>query len=70
MIRTVLVPESENVVVSVPKKYVGKCVEITILPVNDAPVEYATPEKRKPHFTAISLDTRGWKFDREEANAR
>ncbi|MDR1526095.1 MAG: hypothetical protein LBS46_00295 [Dysgonamonadaceae bacterium] len=70
MIRTVFVPDNENVVFSVPKEYVGKRIEVTILPADDILVDYITPEKKKISFTSVSLDTRGWKFDREEANAR
>jgi hypothetical protein len=63
-----------------PREYVGKNVKITVLP-----AENYVPERKKVHFTdwgisipkekkvtfdAISIDTRGYKFDREEANAR
>ncbi|MDR0505431.1 MAG: hypothetical protein LBH32_01240 [Dysgonamonadaceae bacterium] len=70
MIRTVFIPKTDKVVFSLPKEYVGKEIEVTILPANDISDEYITPDKRKTSFTAVSLDTRGWKFDREEANAR
>ena len=71
MVRTILVPESENIVFSLPKEYVGKQIELIILPADDILVEHdLSPQKKKVQFSAVSLDTRDWKFDREEANAR
>lgn len=71
MIRTVFIPEAEEFVFSIPKEYVGKRIEVTMLPADDIIEEYIRPDdKKKITFTSISLDTRGWKFDREEANER
>jgi hypothetical protein len=63
MIRTILVPENKRIVFFMPKEYVGKRGRVIILPED----KYIRTEKKKISFTSISLDTRGWKFNREEA---
>jgi hypothetical protein len=58
--------------IKIPKKFLAnlsdESVRIIIL------VDEQEPEKKKPpfkkRFKAIKLDTRGFKFDRDEANER
>ena len=58
--RTIL----ENVIVTLPVEYKDKLVEITIR-------EVVNPSRRKRDLLSpISIDTSGWKWNREEANER
>ncbi|MCL1934305.1 MAG: hypothetical protein FWF53_10910 [Candidatus Azobacteroides sp.] len=70
MIRTICVPESNRFLFILPDEYVGKRLEITIMQENEIAVNYAVPEAKRVKFNAVSLDTRNFKFDREEANAK
>ncbi len=60
--------ESNDVCIHLPDDFLHKNIEITV-----RVVKRKVKTKRKkmaPLFTALSLDTRGFKFDREEANER
>lgn len=67
----------ENGVIRIPTKYAGAAldiVEVTLIPLSkgDAKIK---PRQRigaisSDDFVALSIDTRDWTFDREEANAR
>ena len=70
MIRTICVPENNRFLFILPDEYVGKRLEITIMQENEISVNYVIPEVKKTKFNAVSLDTRNFKFNREEANAR
>jgi putative transposon-encoded protein len=72
MVRTVLTPRNNNLVFSIPKEYVGRELEIIIFPTDDSSVSELTqqPLSKKATFNAVSVDTRRYKFNREEANAR
>ncbi|MDR0814675.1 MAG: hypothetical protein LBN37_02860 [Bacteroidales bacterium] len=68
MIRSVLVPDSAEVLLSIPEEYVGKKVEITAFPIIDTVVRQE--RRKKVTFNSISIDTVGFKFNRDEANER
>jgi hypothetical protein len=68
MIRTVLTPQNNNFVFPIPNEYIGKELEIIVFP-KDEVLSNPLPPK-KVSFSAISIDTRHYKFSREEANAR
>ena len=70
MIRTICIPESNRFLFILPDEYVGKRLEVTIMQENEISVNYVMPKTKKVKFNAMSLDTRHFKFDREEANAR
>lgn len=55
--------------ISLPNEYVGKQLEVIAFMLED---ESKIPENEKKHvtFDTVSLDTRGYKFNREEANER
>ena len=68
MIRTVFTPQNDNFVFPVPTEYIGKELEIIVFPTNEI---FSKPLlSKKVTFNAISIDTRQYKFNREEANAR
>jgi len=68
MIRTVFTPQKGNLVFPIPTEYIGKELEIIVFPTEEA-LSKSLPSK-KATFNAISIDTRQYKFNREEANAR
>jgi hypothetical protein len=63
----------QNGQVSVPPQYSsrweGKTIRVIVLDVSGI-VPESVEKSEKTLFEAISLNTRGFKFDRDEANAR
>ena len=65
----------ENGIIRVPEQYKNKIkstikvilLEEEILPLNE---KETAIHKRTDLLSPISIDTRGWKFDKEEANER
>jgi hypothetical protein len=63
--------------IQIPTEFLGnlpKVVNVTLIPIRKAKI-LSAPEKRTREFTAedfsaMKLDLKGWKFDREEANER
>ena len=64
MMRTVLIPDNTNVLLPIPKEYVGKEVEIIAFTKEQPAVS------KKATFNSCSISTTGYKFDRNEANQR
>lgn len=67
----------EGGIIRIPQEYAGAvfdAVKVTLTPVSVNDVKIKPRRKRGPissgDFIALSIDTRGWTFDREEANAR
>jgi len=63
----------ENGVITLPDKYRTKIksrVKIIILDTNDGAVEQKKFARRTDMLSDVSIDTRGWTFDKEEANER
>lgn len=60
--------DSNDICVHLPDQFLDKEVEITVKTVN-TPVN-SKFTKNIPQFNALRLNTRGFKFDREEANER
>jgi len=68
MIRTVFTPQNDNFVFPIPTEYIGRELEIIVFPTNEI---FSKPlPSKEVTFNAISIDTRQYKFSREEANAR
>jgi hypothetical protein len=64
-------------VIKIPEQYMDKIssnVHVTIIDADEAKLNYRRKIKERPlsidEFTDLKLDTRDWKFDREEANER
>jgi hypothetical protein len=68
MVRTVLIPQNDSVVFPIPKEYIGKELEFIVFSTEE--ILSKPTLSKKVTFNAISIDTRKYKFDREEANAR
>lgn len=69
MIRTVITPKNNKLVLSLPDGYVGRQLEVIAFAI-DEPVKQVKKASAKDVFKALRLDTRGYKFDRDEANSR
>jgi hypothetical protein len=69
VIRTVITAEKNTIILSVPDDYIGKQFEVIAFAI-DEPVKQRKWATAKDVFNALKLDTRGFKFDRDEANER
>ncbi len=72
MIRTIVVPEQQEISVlfHVPQSYIGKEVEIIAFSKGEVTEDTLVTPMNKPTFNAISIDTLGYTFNRDEANER
>jgi hypothetical protein len=69
MIRTLITPEDQNILIRVPEDFVGKQVEVIAFKL-DENSNLVKSVKKQPSFTTLKLDTVGYKFNRDEANER
>jgi hypothetical protein len=69
MIRTLITPEDQNISIRVPADYIGRQVEVIAFAI-DENSDLPSLTKRQPSFSALKLNTIGYKFNREEANER
>jgi hypothetical protein len=66
----------EGDIIRIPEEYIGQIPAMVTVMLMDAEKPRFMPKtkKEKPssleEFSNLKLDTRGWKFDREEANER
>jgi hypothetical protein len=68
MVRTLITPEDRNILIRVPEDYIGKQVEVIAFTLEEnTPISQL---KKQASFTALKLNTIGYKFNREEANER
>ena len=68
MVHQILIAEKNTHELVLPENFVGKKIEIIAFVVEDTAEQ---PMPTKPMiFDAIKIDTRGFKFDRDEANER
>ena len=72
MIRTIVVPDKQEISISlfVPENYIGKEVEVIAFSKREVMEEQRGEIAKKATFNALSIDTRGFKFNRDEANER
>ncbi|MFP5041749.1 hypothetical protein [Parasediminibacterium sp. JCM 36343] len=69
MIRTIVTPNTQTVTFNVPKDYIGKELEVIAFAKNEGTETKQLP-KKEATFIALSLDTKNFKFNRDEANER
>ncbi|MFK7933754.1 MAG: hypothetical protein AB8G22_09600 [Saprospiraceae bacterium] len=69
MIRTILIAEKSNLLLQLPDNFIGQQIEVIAFVVKEAQEKAKSFQKRKT-FSAIELDTRNFKFNRDEANER
>ncbi len=71
MVRSIVIPKKKVFSIEVPESYVGKQVEVIAFTVEEATEEMASKRKNGlKQFQAVSIATKGFKFNREEANER
>ena len=71
MFTQIITPTGESVVLDVPAELRGHTLKITMDDIGEnGKKRFGSVEEVLSHFTAIRLDTRGWKFNRDEANER
>jgi len=67
MVRTIVKPDKASISFDIPEKYIGKEIEVIAFEKSEESIKKAA-KKKAATFNAVSLDTRGFKFNREEAN--
>lgn len=70
MIRTVITPDKNLLSFNIPDKYIGKKLEIIAFAVDEPTEDVVYSTKSQKSFSAIRLNTEGFKFNRDEANER
>ncbi|HEY9122830.1 MAG TPA: hypothetical protein PK252_14735 [Bacteroidales bacterium] len=69
MIRTVITADKNTLILPLPDNYIGRQLEIIAFAI-DEPVKQTKRASAKDVFKALKFDTRGFKFNRDEANSR
>ena len=71
MIRTIITPDKStvNISLSVPESYIGEEMEVIAFTKKEG-LEKTELAEKKVSFSALSIDTRGFRFNRDEANER
>ena len=67
MIRTIITSEGNEYKLQLPDDFIGKRVEVIAFVLDE---EIEVPKSGQRTFEAIELDTKSYKFNREEANER
>ena len=67
----------ERGIIRIPEEYlkaISAAVKVTLAPLNESRIKMGAKSKAgmlsSEDFCALKIDTRNWKFDREEANER
>jgi hypothetical protein len=69
MIRTVITPKTQTVSFNIPPKYIGKELQVIAFE-NEEGLKKKSFPKKIVTFDSISIDTKNFKFSRDEANER
>ena len=69
MIHTIITPLKQTISFNIPVEYVGKEIEVIAFAKGEGKGG-ERPAQKKATFDALSIDTRGHKFNRDEANGR
>jgi len=70
MIRTIITPEEQTISFDIPASYIGKEIEVIAFAKDEGINNKELPMQKKVSFTALAVDTRDYKFNRDEANER
>jgi len=70
MIRTVITPDKNLLSINIPDKYIGKKMEVIAFLVDEPAEDVIYTAKRSKSFSAVKLNTKGFIFNRDEANER
>jgi len=69
MIRIIITPDRQTISFDIPKDYVGKEIEVIAFAIDEG-ITKEKPPRKKASFTALHVDTKDYKFNRDEANER
>jgi len=69
MIHTIVTPLKQTISFNIPAEYVGKEIEVIAFAKGEGK-SGEQPTKKNVTFDALSIDTREYKFNRDEANGR
>jgi len=69
MIHTTVTPNKQTISFDIPKDYVGKQIEVIAFAKGEG-ITKEQPTKKKVSFTVLHVDTKDYKFNRDEANER
>ena len=69
MIRTIVTPADQTITFDIPSMYIGKQIEVIAF-AKDEEIGKDIFSQKEVSFNALKIDTRGYKFNREEANER
>ncbi|RYE18498.1 MAG: hypothetical protein EOP42_30595 [Sphingobacteriaceae bacterium] len=64
-----MTPDSQTISLEIPPKYVGKQIEVIAF-AKDEGINDEQSTVKTVSFEALSLDTKSYKFNRDEANER
>jgi hypothetical protein len=70
MIRKVITPDKNRLSFNIPDKYIGKKLEIIAFDMDETSEDIIYPTQNKKNFSAIKINTKGFIFNRDEANER
>ena len=70
MIRTVIRPNKNRVSFNITDKYIGKKMEVIAFAIDEPSEDVIYAAKSRKSFVATTINTSGFKFDRNEANER
>ena len=71
MFTQIITPTEKSIVLEVPEELRGHTIEITMNDIGEnGKKRFSSVEEVLSHFTAVRFDTKGWKFNRDEANER
>ncbi len=68
MLHTTITPNEKIISVTIPENYIGKEIEVIVFAKDEGLTKQAIP--KKVTFDALSIDTKGYQFNRDEANGR
>jgi hypothetical protein len=69
MIRTIVIPKSRTISFDVPQKFIGKEIQVIAFEKEEV-AENQQLLKKIVSFETISIDTKKFKFNRDDANER
>jgi len=70
MIRTVVSSDTNVLSLNIPDQYIGRMLEIIAFAIDEPSSDVVNSIKAKKKFTSFELNTKDFKFDREDANGR
>ena len=71
MFTQIITPAQASIVLEVPKELQGHTIQITMDDLGkNGKKRFHSVEEALAQFSPPTLDTRGWKFNRDEANER